>query len=61
MAWGKYLFSIESQKSPYQDGSTYIDSVFENRAISIEGMIVTRNNPAIVKESRRKMQKGAKP
>ena len=44
---GEVSISIESQKSPYQDGSTYIDSVFENRAISIEGMIVTRNNPAI--------------
>lgn len=58
---GEVSISIESQKSPYQDGSTYIDSVFENRAISIEGMIVTRNNPAIVKEARRKMQRVLNP
>jgi hypothetical protein len=58
---GEVPVSIESQKSPYQDGSTYIDSVFENRAISIEGMIVTRDNPASVKEARRKMQRVLNP
>lgn len=41
---GGVPINIESQKSPYQDGSTYIDSVFGDRSISIEGMIITRNS-----------------
>ncbi len=52
---------IESQKAPKQDGSTYIDNTIENRVISIEGMIITRNNPNEVLEYRRKMQRVLNP
>ncbi len=53
--------AIENQKSPKQDGSTYLGNTLENRAISIEGMIITKNNPRYVKEARRKMQKVLNP
>jgi hypothetical protein len=53
--------TIENQKAPKQDGSTYFDSTLENRAITIEGMIVTKNNPSSVKEARRKMQRVLNP
>lgn len=58
---GEVPVAIESQKAPYQDGSTYIDNVLENRAISIEGMIITKNNPAALKEARRRMQRVLNP
>ena len=53
--------TIESQKAPEQDGSTYFDNTLENRPISIEGMIVTKNNPYAVNEARRKMQRVLNP
>ena len=53
--------TIENQKSPKQDGSTYIDNMLESRAISIEGVIVTRNNPNEVLKCRRKMQRVLNP
>jgi len=53
---GNVPVTIENQKAPKQDGSTYIDNTIENRAISIEGMIITRKNPNEVLEYRRKMQ-----
>lgn len=58
---GNVPVTIESQKAPKQDGSTYIDNTIENRAISIEGMIITRNNPNEVLEYRRKMQRVLNP
>ncbi len=58
---GDVPVTIESQKAPKQDGSTYIDSTLENRAITIEGMIVTKYNPDAIKEARRKMQKVLNP
>lgn len=58
---GNVPVTIESQKAPKQDGSTYIDNMLENRAISIEGMIITRNNPKEVLEARRKMQRVLNP
>ncbi len=58
---GEVPVVIESQKSPYQDGSTYIDNTLENRAITIEGMIVTKFNPETIKEARRKMQRVLNP
>jgi hypothetical protein len=58
---GEVPVSIESQKAPKQDGSTYIDNVLENRAISIEGMIITKHNSAFVLEARRKMQRVLNP
>ena len=53
---GEVGVNIESQKAPRQDGSTYIDNTLGNRAITIQGMIVTKDNPTAVKEARRKMQ-----
>ncbi|MEY8414808.1 phage tail family protein [Tissierella praeacuta] len=52
---------IESQKSPKQDGSTYIDNTLGIRSISIEGMIITRNNPRGVVEYKRKMERVLNP
>jgi phage-related protein len=51
--------TIENQKAPKQDGSTYFDNTLGNRAITIEGMIVTKKND--VKEARRKMQRVLNP
>lgn len=53
--------TIESQKAPKQDGSTYFENTLENRAITLEGMIVTKNNPSLVNEARRKMQRVLNP
>ncbi len=58
---GEVPVSIDSQKAPKQDGSTYIDNTLENRAISIEGMIITKHNSAFVLEARRKMQRVLNP
>lgn len=35
--------NIQTQKSPYQDGVTYIDTTLESRQITIEGAILQRN------------------
>lgn len=51
----------QSQKAPKQDGATYFDNMLDNRAISIEGMIVTRRNPEEVSKARRKMQRVLNP
>jgi len=58
---GNIPVTIESQKAPKQDGSTYIDNMLENRAISIGGMIVTRDNSNEVLKCRRKMQRVLNP
>lgn len=58
---GDVPVTIESQKAPKQDGSTYIDNTLENRAISIEGMIITKKDPDKVLEYRRKMQRVLNP
>ena len=58
---GNVPVTIENQKAPRQDGSTYIDNTLENRAITIEGMIVTKFNPETIKEARRKMQRVLNP
>lgn len=52
---------IENQKSPRQDGSTYIDNTLDIRAISIEGIIITKDNPKKVDEYKRQMQKVLNP
>jgi len=58
---GEVPVAIESQKAPKQDGSTYLDNVLDNRAISIEGTIITKIGPAFVLEARRKMQRVLNP
>ena len=35
--------NLQLQKAPFQDGSSYIDSLLEDRAISIEGVLVGSN------------------
>jgi len=58
---GEVPVAIESQKAPFQDGSTYIDNTLENRALSIEGMIVTKSNPGALLAARRQMQRVLNP
>ncbi len=58
---GEVPVALESQKAPKQDGSTYIDNTLENRAISIEGTIITKGHPATVLAARRLMQKVLNP
>lgn len=58
---GEVPVAIESQKAPKQDGSTYLDNVLDNRAVSIEGTIITKGDPAAVLMARRKMQKVLNP
>ena len=58
---GEVQVTIESQKAPKQDGSTYLGNVLDNRAISIEGTIITKIGPAFVLEARRKMQRVLNP
>lgn len=58
---GEVPVAIESQKAPKQDGSTYIDNTLENRAISIEGTIITKGDPAAMLMARRKMQRVLNP
>lgn len=40
---GGVQVSIQTQKSPYQDGVTYIDNTLESRQLSIEGAILERD------------------
>ena len=58
---GDVNVNIESQKAPKQDGSTYLGNVLDNRAISIEGMIVTKGDAAAVLAARRLMQRVLNP
>lgn len=58
---GEVSVAIESQKAPKQDGSTYLGNVLENRAISIEGTIITKGDPGAVLEARRLMQRVLNP
>lgn len=52
---------LENQKSPSQDGLTYINNTFSSRDISIEGIIISKENPDEVMNIRRKMQKVLNP
>ena len=54
---GEVPVAIESQKAPKQDGSTYLGNVLDNRAISIEGTIITKGSPDAVLAARRLMQR----
>lgn len=40
--------SIQTQKSPFQDGSTRIDAMFEDRNIAIQFMIVKNNYQEVI-------------
>lgn len=52
---------IKNQKSPNQDGCTYIDNTLDTRSISIEGIIITKTNPNDVDECKRKMERVLNP
>jgi Phage tail protein len=41
---------IQTQKSPFQDGSTYIDSVLQERAISLEIVIIASDKPTLLQQ-----------
>ena len=58
---GSLGVELENQKSPNQDGITYIDNTLSSRDISIEGIIISRNNPDEVLKHRRKMQRVLNP
>lgn len=58
---GSVDVSMQSQKAPYQDGSTYIDNILENRALSIEGMIITKGDPDALLAARRRIQRVLNP
>lgn len=58
---GNIPVELENQKSPNQDGLTYINNTFSSRDISIEGIIISKQNPDEVMEIRRKMQRVLNP
>ena len=41
---------IQTQKAPFQDGSTYIHSVLQERAISLEVVILARDTTALLQQ-----------
>ena len=53
---GSLGVELKNQKSPNQDGLTYINNSLSSRDISIEGIIISRNKPDEVLRHRRKMQ-----
>lgn len=58
---GSLGVELENQKSPNQDGLTYINNTLSSRDISIEGIIISRNDPDEILEHRRKMQRVLNP
>lgn len=52
---------LENQKSPNQDGLTYINNTFSFREISIEGIIISKEKPDEVMDIRRKVQRVLNP
>jgi hypothetical protein len=58
---GEVPVALENQKAPKQDGSTYLGNVLDNRAISIEGTIITKGDPNAVLAARRLMQQVLNP
>ena len=58
---GELSVILENQKAPKQDGSTYLGNTLDNRAISIEGTIITKGNPEAVLAARRLMQRVLNP
>jgi hypothetical protein len=58
---GSLGVELENQKSPNQDGLTYINNTLSSRDISIEGIIISRNKPDETLSLRRQMQKVLNP
>ena len=53
---GSLGVEIENQKSPKQDGLTYINNTLTSREISLEGIMISRDDGDLVLGYRRKMQ-----
>lgn len=47
---------IQTQKSPFQDGETYIDNLLEPRSISIEIMVLSEDKEEMMKNRREMLQ-----
>lgn len=58
---GSLGVELENQKSPNQDGLTYINNTFSSREMSIEGIVISKVNPDEVMKLRRKMQRVLNP
>jgi hypothetical protein len=48
--------AIQSQKAPFQDGVSYIDLLFREREIVVDGLIRCANNLAIINAFKRTME-----
>lgn len=58
---GNIGVELENQKSPKQDGLTYIDNTFSSRNISLEGIIICKEDPEGVMKIKRKIQRVLNP
>jgi len=47
--------NIQQQKAPYQDGTTFIDALFDNRTITLEVAIIAPNDFATIATKRREV------
>src|SRR5690606_24488924 len=47
---------IQTQKSPFQDGETYIDNTLEPRSLSIEIMVLAEDKEEMMKNRRKLLQ-----
>lgn len=52
---------FETQKAPKQHGATYLGSTLEEREITIEGTIITRQNPSELQAKKRLLQRVVNP
>ena len=48
--------NIQTQKSPFQDGETYIDNLLEPRSISIEIIVLANDSKEMIKNRRKLLQ-----
>lgn len=53
---GAVTADIQTQKSPFQDGETYIDNTLESRPLSIEIMVIAENEEEMTRMRRRLLQ-----
>lgn len=53
---GAVNVDIQTQKSPFQDGETYIDNTLEPRSLSIEIMVLAEDKEEMMKNRRKLLQ-----
>lgn len=53
---GAVNVNIQTQKSPFQDGETYIDNTLEPRSLSIEIMVLAEDKEEMMKNRRKLLQ-----